>query len=412
MRDLPVGISDFKTLRDENYYFVDKSLFIDSVMSVGKVFLFTRPRRFGKTLNMSMLDTYLNVRYADDPDRFEGLCISDIRPNDPEKNSNLVVTMSFRALGEEPAEFMDRLRDVASELYAGFPELSGSDRLDEARRRQFDRIVSREATESDLRSCLRDLTEMLFIHHGKKPVVLIDDFDAQVNGSSMGDGSDSAAGVVERLLQSAFKDNDSLKFGVVTGVMRVIPESIFSGLDNFVTGDIFDEWQSGMFGFTPEEVKSACLDLGRPDRSEEAVEWCGGYRFGDSEVCNPLYFMEFAANGFEQRDLSGEGYDALIDRMADSGMFAELAGLAGGGSMRARINRFVMMGDIGSDVDNLVSAMVMAGYLKAVPVRGLDECTVSSPNFEARHLFSGEFLDTIVRKTREFDKAEVYLVSK
>lgn len=112
---------------------MDKSAFIDSVLSVGKVFLFTRPHGFGKTLNLSMLDAYLNRRYTDNSDRFEGLRISDIRPNDPEKNSNLLVTMSFRALGEDPAEFMDRLRDVASELYAGFPELSGSDRLDEAR---------------------------------------------------------------------------------------------------------------------------------------------------------------------------------------------------------------------------------------------------------------------------------------
>ncbi len=389
MDDPTAGISDFKAIRDEGRLFVDKSPFIDSVMSVGKVFLFTRPHGFGKTLNLSMLDAYLNIRYAGEPDRFEGLRISDIRPNDPEKNSNLVVMMSFRALGDDPTAFMDRLRNVASELYAGFPELSGSDRLDEARRRQFDRVVSRESSESDLRTCLRDLTEMLFVHHGRKPVVLIDDFDAQVNGMKRGDGRDAVTRAVERLLQSVFKDNGSLKFGVVTGVMRIIPESIFSGLDNFVTGDIFDEWQSAMFGFTSEEVRGICLDHGMIERFEDAARWCGGYRFGDSEVFNPLYFTEYVASGFEQCDpSSGAGIDVPIDGMTDASLFAEFTESIEKGSMRVWIDRFVMTADMGSNLDNFVSVMVMMGYLRAVSVGCQREYEISIPNAEVHLIFS------------------------
>lgn len=398
MRDLPVGISDFKTLRDENYYFVDKSLFIDSVMSVGKVFLFTRPRRFGKTLNMSMLDAYLNRIYAGDSDRFEGLRISEVRPDDPEKNTNLVIRMSFQDLGDGNAEsILEELRKVVSKLYVEFPELGDSDKLDEARRQQYNRVALRQSTESDLKTSLKDLTEMLYLHHHRKAVVLVDEYDMQVNNSFGTEDQEDIIKIVRSLLQSVFKDNDFLKFGVVTGVMKVTQKSIFSGLNNLVTNDIFDvQEQSKMFGFTPEEVMSICGDYGKPDKYDEARLWYDGYRFGDAEIYNPWSILNYVFKGFSPCEYwIGTSQNTIIDQMIDgmdADMFEDFTILGNGGTVPAAINRFVTFEEMKTNNDALISVMTMAGYLRAVPRDSLSDCEVSIPNLEVRHVFAEKFL--------------------
>ena len=398
MQNLPVGISDFKVLRDEGRYYVDKSAFIDSVMSVGKVFLFTRPRRFGKTLNMSMLDAYLNRIYVDDPDRFQGLQISDVRPDDPEKNTNLVIRISFQDLGDGNAEsIMEELRRVASKLYVEFPELGDSDKLDEARRQQYNRVALRQSSESDLKSCLKDLTEMLYLHHRKKAVVLVDEYDMQVNNSFGTDDQEDIIKIVRSLLQSVFKDNDFLKFGVVTGVMKVTQKSIFSGLNNLVTNDIFDvQEQSKMFGFTPEEVGTICSDYGKSEKYDEARLWYDGYRFGDAEIYNPWSILNYVYKGFSPCEYwIGTSQNTIIDQMIDgmdADMFENFTTLGNGGTITAAINRFVTFEEMRTNNDALISVMTMAGYLRAVPGSSLSDCEVSIPNLEVRHVFAEKFL--------------------
>ena len=398
MEGMPVGLDDFRKLRDLDSYFVDKTPLIDMVLkSLSDVKLFTRPRRFGKSLNMSMLDAYLNIRYAGERDRFSDLKIASIRPNDPEKNSNYVISMSLKDLDTEDFEaFIHDFADVMRVAYKSFGELDDSENLDDVSREIYRAVVRRKAERNDLAHSIKHLCEMIESHYGKKPIILIDEYDNPMNGSY---GNDEVHEKIKSFLRkvygSALKGNTHMRFAVLTGVTRVSKESIFSGVNNFRVYDLFDKQYDEMFGFTQAEVEKLLADNGHPEKIAEAKEWYDGYRFGNADVFNPWSILMYVDTGFEAAShwASTSGNSIIGDLLCrtDSETWEKLEKLCAGGTTTAKIRREIAYCDLHSSDAAIFSMMVATGYLNAV-FNG-EDYTISIPNREMVSVFRESVLE-------------------
>ncbi len=394
---MPVGHDDFRKLRDRDLYYVDKTPLIDTVLkSSSDVMLFTRPRRFGKSLNMSMLDAYLNIRYAGERDRFSDLKISQLRPDDPEKNSNIVVFVSLKDLGDGTYDyFLQRIADFASILYKKFPELRTSDKLDSDAKEYYSAVTGYKMDPARMDSCLLHLCMMLTEHHGKAPIVLIDEYDSIMN-ASYGKPKDHELIMrfMRTFLSTALKSNESMRFAVLTGVMRISKESIFSGFNNPDVYDVFSKEYDEMFGFTQVEVEKLLADNGHPEKISEAREWYDGYRFGDADVYNPWSILKYVDRGFDADShwAGTSGNSIITDQLhrCDTDTWNDLKVLCSGGTVSKGIRKALVYSDLDESRDAIYSVMVATGYLKAIP-NGSDY-DLSIPNKE---MFSA-FAETIL----------------
>ena len=383
-KPIKIGTDDFNKIRDSDACYIDKTELIAEILEHrAEVYLFTRPRRFGKSLNLSMLDSYFNLRYADDPDRFAGLRISELRPNDPEKNSNPVVHLNLKDLkSPDYGGFLEALSSVMSGLYAGFPELKESDLLNEKQKQIYNEVLMEGASEILLGRSLGLLTKMIETVYGKPVIVLIDEYDNAVNEAATPEMRSSILGFYSMFLSNALKSNRSLKFGVLTGVMQIIMSGIFSGLNNICAYSIFDRRFQEHWGFSEDEVKKLCADFGHPEKSDEAMEWYCGYRFGDAELCNPWSVLRYADSGFVPKEYWSETstnsilYDLCM--RADTSVLKDLIDMNGGGAVKALYSTNAC---IDSDDESMYSLMAMTGYLRAVPMGG-DLYEISFPNRE------------------------------
>ena len=383
-KPIKIGTDDFNKIRDSDACYIDKTELIAEILEHGaEVYLFTRPRRFGKSLNLSMLDSYFNLRYADDPDRFAGLRISELRPNDPEKNSNPVVHLNLKDLkSSDYGGFLEALSSVMSELYAEFPELKESDLLNEKQKQIYNEVLMEGASEILLGRSLGLLTKMIETVYGKPVIVLIDEYDNAVNEAATPEMRSSILGFYSMFLSNALKSNRSLKFGVLTGVMQIIMSGIFSGLNNICAYSIFDRRFQEHWGFSEDEVKKLCADFGHPEKSDEAMEWYCGYRFGDAELCNPWSVLRYVDSGFVPKEYWSETstnsilYDLCM--RADTSVLKDLIDMNGSGAVKALYSTNAC---IDSDDESMYSLMAMTGYLRAVSMGG-DLYEISFPNRE------------------------------
>ncbi len=394
---MPIGHDDFRELRDRGLYFVDKSPFIDMVLrNSALATVITRPRRFGKSLNMSMLDAYLNIKYAGERDRFSDLKISEIRPDDPEKNSNIVIKLDLKDLGNgEHAHFLKRMEKTLFILYQNFLELRTSDKLNSGMIETYNRIYERRSEPSDLESSLADLCMMLAMHYGKAPIILIDEYDNIMN-RSYGKPEEHMAimDFMRTFLGTALKGNEYMRFAVLTGVTRISKESIFSGVNNFRVYDLFDTQYDEMFGFTQAEVEKLLADNGHPEKLAEAKEWYDGYRFGNADVYNPWSILMYVDTHFEAAShwASTSGNSILGDILdrTDSETWGKLEKLCAGGTTTADISREIAYCYLHSN-DAIFSMMVATGYLNAV-YNG-EDYTISIPNMEMVSVFRKSVLE-------------------
>ena len=391
-KPIKIGTDDFNKIRDSDACYIDKTELIAEILEHGaEVYLFTRPRRFGKSLNLSMLDSYFNLRYADDPDRFAGLRISELRPNDPEKNSNPVVHLNLKDLkSPDYGGFLEALSSVMSELYAEFPELKESDLLNEKQKQIYNEVLMEGASEILLGRSLGLLTKMIETVYGKPVIVLIDEYDNAVNEAATLDARRSILGFYSTFLSEALKSNRSLKFAVLTGVMQIAKASIFSGLNNLYTDSIFDTRFQEYWGFSEDEVKKLCADFGHPERFEEAKEWYDGYRFGTAEVYNPWSVLNYVVSGFVPKEYwANNSTNSILEdlyRRADISDLKDLIDIAGDGIVKA-LYTTITYSDAENDDESLYSVMAMTGYLKAVS-EGNGLYRLSVPNNEVRRLMS------------------------
>lgn len=396
MRSIPLGNDDFKDIRDNNGYFVDKSMLIEGIVKspTTKVFLFTRPRRFGKSLGMSMIDAFFNVRYEGNT-WFDDLHVSDCKECSKERNRYPVIFLNMKNLVvNDSASFRKSMAETMESLYQSYRYLLDSEVLNSDYKEKYRAVTRFDYSKISLERTLLNLSEMLRIHHGMQVIILIDEYDNPIQRTYGTDVQGEVITFMRDFMSPALKSNDALKFGVVTGVMQIAKESIFSGLNNLSTNNVLDKKFDECFGFTEAEVRELISYYGHPEKFDECKEWYDGYIFGDEEVYNPWSLLRYIDSGFEPGRYwaGGSGNDIIgtLLQTDDRDVYDELRIMASGGSIRRYVDPFVVYSDIETKVDVIYSVMVMSGYLKAK--RTKDGFELSIPNKEVFEVYSDMLL--------------------
>lgn len=399
MRKIPIGIQDFKEVRDKDYYYVDKSDLIAQILDTGaKVYLFTRPRRFGKSLNLSMLDAFLNMKHKGNT-WFDGLRISERKDLEPRKNSSPVIYFDFKDLNVSTFDsFLEGMANKIADLYRLNADVL-EDITDIKLKEDVLSIRRGKSAVDTLSRSIRILTDIMRDHYGKKAIVLIDEYDNPAQNAYGTVDFRKIMDFMKVMLGSVLKGNESLDFAVMTGVMQISKESIFSGLNNLAVNNILSKRSDELFGFTPDEVRKMCEDYGHPEKYEEAKEWYDGYVFGDAEIYNPWSVLNYVDSGFEPFPFwAGTSGNSIIrDLMSrtDYATAENLRTLASGGSIIERVDPTIVYGDLDSDPTSIYSMMAMAGYLKAIPKGSYYELSI--PNREMFGVFADMMSQSIIK---------------
>lgn len=406
---LPVGEDDFAKVRQE-YYFVDKSPFIREFMDRhGAVMLFARPRRFGKTLTLSMLRYFFDIDHAEENRQlFDGLAIARDADAMQEQGTRPVVFLTLRELKLTSWEKMEHgLRNLLSELFRSYVFLLADQKLDPVDRENFEQIYRGEAALVTEMNALELLLRLLAQHYGKKPILLLDEYDTPIQQGWQYGFYDSVVEFMRVLLTKALKTNPSLDFAVLTGVLRISKESIFSDLNNLQVDSVLDTNFPEAFGFTEPEIRQLGMDLGRQASVPELKDWYDGYRLQGREIYNPWSVLQYFANDCEPRpywvNTSGNAIIAELMRSIDDEHAATLESLLQGGSVQAFLREGVIYSDIGDDEDALYTMLVTTGYLTVSGEQRIGYETqydLRLPNKEMQSLFA----DEILRRFRHYQK--------
>ncbi|MCQ2070635.1 MAG: AAA family ATPase [archaeon] len=386
---IPIGVDSFKKIRERDYYYVDKSELISDILGHGaRINIITRPRRFGKTLNLSMLDCFFNIEYRGN-DWFDGLEISRHNEVRIHKNAYPVIKFDMKDLStKDYGRFVSKLGLHLSDLYGEYGYLSGKieDPSDSDR---FERTRWQKLTEEELQDSIRFLCRLLESYHGAAPIILIDEYDHIYNSPDKGDCED-ISGFVQEFYSSTFKNNRKMKFAVITGLMPFVKETVFSDNNDILMDNVFTEQFDGRYGFTASEVMALCKHHGHKEKFKEAKEWYEGYLFGNTVIYNPWSILNYVGTGFRPRkywaDTSGNEIINTLLEHADGGTFSELMSLGNEQSIEIELPQVPSMRHLSTDPDAIYSVMVMAGYLDATPVSG--RFRISIPNMEIRKVFN------------------------
>ena len=404
-RPVMTGVDDFKRVRSDGGYYIDKSALIDDIIHTAvQVCLFTRPRRFGKTLNLSMLDAYFNEKYTGNT-WFDDLRISELRPDDSMKNSFIVITLSMKDLKTNSYEdYLWKLGRKIGDIYDSFPELERSEKISNRQRASYRDISMVSADEKTLQLSLFDLTRMLEAEYGRKVILLIDEYDNAVNEAGTEELRKEILDFMSEFLSPALKSNTSLAFAVVTGVMQIAKASIFSGLNNLYVNSVFDRGFDEYWGFTENEVRKLCADFGDESKFEKAKEWYDGYRFGIVDVYNPWSVLNYVKAEFDAKPYwSNTSSNSILHTMyenVDLSRFGTLLDIYDDG-IEVDLDTTVTYADSLFSERVMYSVMVMTGYLKAVHVAG-DSYVISIPNGEVRRIVSKMLSDDVGAESKGF----------
>ncbi len=399
-----MGKSDFETIRKNKLFYVDKTDLIEDIYnnSGTDVFLFTRPRRFGKTLTMSMLSSFYDIS-KDSKELFEGLNISGNREVcNNWMNKFPTVFISFKDVDGLTFESAVKvLLKAMVRLYENYLFLSDSDRITKENKIRFRKIYSEEASLEDLKGSLSLLMRMLYVHYGKKIILLIDEYDVPMAKASEKGYYPQMIDVMKGML-SVLKDNNILEKGIVTGCLRIAKESIFTGLNNLYSNTITSTAFSSYFGFTSIEVENAFNELGVEDKLLLAKEWYDGYRFGNSEIYSPWDVISYLNDIKNDSSAKPKNYwantssNAIIESFIKRGsknVFNAIDSLLSGECIVKRIDENIAYDYINSSEDNIWSILLMTGYLTVVNKEELrfnvpDEYTaLRIPNREIKAIF-------------------------
>lgn len=401
MRQVPIGIQDFGKIRDLDLYFVDKTPLIDDILSRRgtEVFLFTRPRRFGKSTNLSMIDAYLNMEHAGNT-WFDGLSIDTLRPADPEKNAYPVVKLDLKGLSTDSFEsFLETFGLRMAKLYGSRPETRDQEGLSGFSLEITKAVTDLTASRGMLISSLDNLMGILESNHGRKVVALIDDYDSPVNESYDKPCQREILDFMRGFLTSALKGNRSLRLGVVTGIMQIATGGMFSGLNNLKVNNIVSTDMDEAFGFTPEEVERLCADMGHPERFEEAREWYDGYRFGESDIYNPWSVLNYVDSGSRPETYwAGTSGNTIIDDLLsipDEGTYGNMMTLGSGRSIESDLTTGMTFADINDLGRGIHSVLAFSGYLTAAYDADSMSYRLRIPNREMYGVFSERILDRL-----------------
>lgn len=402
VKSLPIGISDYVRAQEE-YYYVDKTLLIKEFLDKKPlVSLFTRPRRFGKTLNMDMLRVFFEISDKDTSKYFADKniwqCGEEYRSH---QGKYPVIFLTFKDVKFDTWDAtIDKIRGLLQEEYGRHQELLNSDKLSQYEKEYFTKIISATANEVELTSSLERLSKMLASHYDKAPVIIIDEYDTPIQEGYSKDFYDEMIGFMRNFFSGAFKDNKNLSYGFLTGILRIAQESIFSGLNNLTVNSVMDEEYDSFFGFTESEVKAMLSYYGVSDKEEELKDWYDGYLFGSEEIYNPWSVINYISKGcLPQAYWVNTGKNEILDdvlRVATDDITERLYDLLQGERVVARIDQNVVYRSLAEDPANIYSLLLVAGYLKTpkkeLQADGSYLCEVSIPNREIAAVYKSEIL--------------------
>lgn len=402
---LPVGVSDYR-LASTEYYYIDKTMMLkDFIDERPMVTLFTRPRRFGKTLNMDMLRTFFEKTNEDTSKYFKDKKLweqGEYYRSFQGKYPVIFITLKDVKHNSWDNTFAN-IGSIISSEYCRHSDLSKSPRLDKKQKDFYDKMVSEKFSAVDLERSLLYLSEMLKKHYGEGAVIIIDEYDTPIQSGHTSGFYDDVIAFMRNLLSGCFKDNKSLAFGFLTGILRVAKESIFSGLNNLTINSVLDNKYSEYFGFTANEVKEMAAYYSAPDKFDEVCEWYDGYRFGKTDIFNPWSVINYFSNDCEPRAfwLSTGSNDIIgeIIKEADNEIYERLSSLVNGGSFTTYIDTSVIYPQIKNNPSSIYSFLLMAGYLKvvksSVSISGDFMCEVALPNKEISLVYRKEILQKL-----------------
>ena len=396
MKKLPIGLSDFKELIEENYYYFDKTNFIDEVIKDGsKVKLFARPRRFGKTLNMSMLKYFFDIREAEENRKLF-------------KNLYIEKTENFREQGQYPVVFLS-LKDLKADNWESMVNylkvlisnlclenrylLKNLDSFDKA---LFENYINKNAKIESLKDTLKFLTRILYEKYNKKVIILIDEYDAPLVSAYHNKYYDNAKDFFKTFYSSVLKDNTYLQMGVMTGIIRVIKAGIFSDLNNLSTYTILSDFYPNCYGLTEEEVKKSLIDYNLEYEMGDVKDWYDGYRFGKSEVYNPWSILNFLhAKELRAYWVDTSGNDLINDvlKIVRKDIIRDLKKLFDGEGLRQNLSGTSDLSRLLSE-EEIWELLLFSGYLTIQEKIDNKNYILRLPNKEVKELFK----DTLIER--------------
>ena len=400
---VPVGIEDFKELIQEGYYYIDKTLLIDEMlMNKSKVTLFTRPRRFGKTLNMSMIKYFFDVKNKEENKKlFENLKIYNSEYMS-EQGKYPVIFISLKDLkGDTWEECLKRLKLFIFDLYAEFEYIR--EKMNEWDKRKFEKVLY-EKEDADYIMSLKFLTDSLYKYYGEKVIILIDEYDAPIINAFDKGYYNEAINFFQTFYSSALKTNNSLKYGILTGITRIIKEGIFSGLNNLYVNTILSKDYSEYFGLLESEVIEMLEYFDMKYKIEEVREWYNGYIFGESKVYNPWSIVNYLREKEIKAYWANVSGNTLLENMLDharESVYDDLKRFTDGESIEKYISDGTTIKSLLSNDDEIWQLLLYSGYLtkdekqKEIDVTSeyTDVYNLRIPNKEIRKYFGNMFLN-------------------
>ena len=400
---IPIGIENFEDIIKDNYYYVDKSMLIEDILvNRAAVTLFTRPRRFGKTLNMSMIKYFFDVRNKDENRKlFEGLKIFGSEYM-KEQGKYPVIFVSLKDLRADTWEgTFENLKSFISDLYAEFEDMR--EVMNKRDKIKFDKIFYEEE-KGDYETALKLLSNYIYKYYGKKVIILIDEYDAPIINAFDKGYYNEAINFFQVFYSSALKTNDSLKYGILTGITRIIKEGIFSGLNNLKVDTILNKKYSEYFGLLENEVIKMLDYFEMKYKIEEVKEWYNGYIFGDKRVYNPWSIINYVDNGEIKAYWANVSGNTLLENMLDQAgedVYTDLKRFTDGESIEKYISDGTTIKSLLSNDDEIWQLFLYSGYLtKAKEQIEIDETleytniyNLKIPNKEIRKYFGNMFLN-------------------
>lgn len=400
MKLLPTGIENFKMMIDKSAYYVDKTNFIEDVLNE-QVVLYTRPRRFGKTLNMSMLYYFFSINEKENSYLFDGLNIS--KNKDALKYQNKYPTI-FISLKEMKSLTFDAqissFSNVIYELLDKNLEILSSDQLSDTTKDILNKLHNRSSCVEDLKISLRVITNALYTYYQQKVIVLIDEYDVPLQAAYQNNYYEEMVEFLRSVFSSALKTNDALEKGVMTGCLRISKESIFTGLNNFTAYSVLNNISSESFGFTESEVKQLLKDYNLSEKMDEVKEWYDGYQFGNNEIYNPWSTLMYVKNITQDvsfkpisfwANTSGNDLVVKYIQNGDKKLRKEFDLLMNGQSLVKYIKPELTYREM-DNINNIYSFLLLTGYLKVIKDRGENQYELVIPNKEVYEIYKQSFM--------------------
>lgn len=400
MKLLPTGIENFKTMIDKSAYYVDKTNFIEDVLNE-QVVSYTRPRRFGKTLNMSMLYYFFSIKEKENSYLFDGLNISKNKNALKVQNKYPTIFISLKEMKSLTFDAqISSFSNVIYELLDKNLEILSSDQLSDTTKDILNKLHNRSSSVEDLKISLRVITNALYTYYQQKVIVLIDEYDVPLQAAYQNNYYEEMVEFLRSVFSSALKTNDALEKGVMTGCLRISKESIFTGLNNFTAYSVLNNISSESFGFTELEVKQLLKDYNLSEKMDEVKEWYDGYQFGNNEIYNPWSTLMYVKNITQDvsfkpfsfwANTSGNDIVVKYIQNGDKKLRKEFDLLMNGQSLIKYIKPELTYREM-DNINNIYSFLLLTGYLKVIKDRGENQYELVIPNKEVYEIYKQSFM--------------------